>query len=303
MHKSTISSVADLSRHEMAGILELAAMEKQLFSEFSDAAKGMILGLLFFQPSTRNRLSFGSSFLRLGGNTVGFSSLEESRSGETAREGMEDLARVVSSFCDFAAMRTPDEAQFLDFANAAEVPVVSAGHGRLEHPTAGMTHLYMLTRLLGSLDGLRILAFDHSPTRTTNSIILALATWTRVHVDVVSSTAPSKWLVQRCEHLGTVLRHYPRFEEVEDSQTLKEYHAILFDFVGAAKGILDGEFRLTKETIKRFDPEVAVLHPLPRDERLAAEIDDLPNARYFEVVKHANYVRAAIFIKRLVQIS
>ena len=309
MNKATIGSVGDISRDEMQEIFELADTKKQLYRNYKNAASGIILGLLFFQPSTRNRLSFSSSFLRIGGNTVGFSNVEESRSGSSAKESMSDLARVVTSFCDLAVMRTGDAAQFQEFSEACDIPVISAGHGNIEHPTTGMTHLYTLTKLHSNLNGLRVLVFDHSPKRTTNSILLAISLWANVSIDVVSRTDLSQLIIKKCEAGGSKIRQFRTYDEVQQSINLKEYNVLLFDFVDQDEKISELKhhdsnkmFRLTKESIKSFDRDVMIFHPLPRDERIHVEIDELNNAKYFEVIKNANFVRSSIFLRRMLNI-
>lgn len=310
MTSQVIGSISDLSRKQIDAVFAYADMGPELFRQFADSAKGRILGSLFFQPSTRTALSFKSAFMRLGGNCVGFSDIEQSRSGSTAHERIPDAARVISKYCDCIILRTPDAKLFQDFASYCTVPIISAGHGHVEHPTSGLNNLFTMKQVIGYLDGLTILAVAQLPKRTIHSFLLAASLWTDITMYLVTppghelESSLEQTLRQRFKEL-TVFPSFQSFSKAIDLTTVDAIilEETLADYAPGAYFDRHRPFCLTKEVLERFRPDVFITHPLPRIRMLPEEIDDTPNSHYFTMAGNGPFTRAGLFIETVLKTS
>lgn len=298
-----IKSVLDFEKKEVEEIFELAALGPSLFSKYKNAGKGKILSTLFFQPSTRTVLSFKSAFLRLGGNTIGFSNIEESRSGKTHHESMKDAARVISHYCDAVVMRTQQAKDLEEFAEYTSVPLISAGHGQVEHPSSALNNIYTMQQYLGRQNGIRVLVATQFPKRTIHSFLKGLTFWNDIVVDII--TPPGYRLEPKIEELVrqgiAELNYYESFEEFSEKVDPKVIDAIMIEEVlkdfdeGMVYDRL-GYFCLNKKTLSHFRKGIFITHPLPRIKMLSPEIDDEAGAQYFNMTGNGPFIRAGIFL-------
>ena len=149
-------AINDLSSDQIIDIFKLAQLKGQLFNKYHNIFQEKILATLFFQPSTRTQLSSQSAFIKLGGQCIGFSDIEDSRSGSTYYESMEDLGKIIQSYCDLLVMRCNDAEQIQKLSQNCNIPVISAGHGNIEHPTQALIDMYTLWSINNRIHNLNI---------------------------------------------------------------------------------------------------------------------------------------------------
>jgi len=294
-----IIAIGDLSREDMRAILDQAAAFDQArqAGERLRLLDGSILATLFYEPSTRTRLSFESAMLRLGGHVV---SVAEARTSSSAAKGetLADTARTVSAYADVIVIRHPAVGSARELAEAAPVPVINAGDGTGEHPTQALLDLYTIERERGRLDGLRIgLVGDLKNGRTVHSLAQALAYW---QVSFVFVAPPplrmpediTAWLrargieveesgdlaaaAQTCDVLYVTRIQRERFEDPDEYVRLK------------------GSYIVDRALVEGARPGITIMHPLPRVDEIAPDVDPLPNAAYFRQVESGVVVRMAL---------
>lgn len=298
-----IKSILDFDKSEIEEIFKLADLGPTLFSKYNDIGRGKIAATLFFQPSTRTSLSFKSAFIRLGGNCIGFSNIEESRSGSSHLESMADTARVISHYCDVIVMRTPNAKDLDEFADYVSVPLISAGHGSVEHPTSAMNNIYTMQKYLGRRDGIHILIITQFPKRTIHSFLFGVSLWKDVIVDII--TPPGGRLYPDIENKVRIglsgLNYFDSFKDYLDRGNPSTVDAIMIeeslkDFYPETVYDRLGYFNLNKETLGYFRKGTFVSHPLPRIRMISPEIDDVPGVQYFEMTGNGPFIRAAVYL-------
>jgi len=292
----------DLSVEEVDALLDLADKIVADPGAFAHKCQGKKLATLFYEPSTRTRLSFESAMLSLGGSVLGFSSADASSASKG--ESVSDTARVVSCYADIIAMRHPKEGAATVAAAKATVPVINAGDGGHHHPTQTLTDLLTIRQLKGRLDHLTIgLCGDLKFGRTVHSLIKAMCRYEGVRFLLVSppelrvpdyirdDLVSGGFAFTEAEGLEEVIGEMDvlymtrvqreRFFNEEDYIRLRDSY------------ILDaGKMKLARE-------DMIVLHPLPRVNEIAVEVDDDPRACYFKQVLFGKYVRMALIMKLL----
>lgn len=306
MPNRIISSILDLTREEINDIFMYAAAGTGLFHRFRTKAQGSILGSLFFQPSTRTALSFKSAFIRLGGSCIGFSDIEESRAGISANESVADTAQIVSKYCDCIILRTTDPSIFEEFAEYSTVPIISAGHGQVEHPTQALLDLFTIHQVLGRVDALNVLVIAQLPKRTMHSFVLGTTLWRDVIVHLITPPghAPEEGITKALAGPPRRLHTWESFNEFADHIDLETIDVINIeetraDFEPLAHFTRQEPFVLTADVLRRFRRDVFITHPLPRFCSLPRFIDETPNAQYFQVAANGPFVRAALFLRLL----
>ena len=294
MPKRDLISPDDLSPDELTAILDLAAeMERDAPG---DLCAGKILATLFYEPSTRTRLSFESAMLRLGGRTLGFADAQTSSvaKGET----IADTARIVQAYADIIVMRHPIEGAAKVAADYASVPVINAGDGGHMHPTQTILDLYTLKKLKGTLEGLVVgLCGDLKYGRTVHSLAPVLA---RLGAKLYCIAPPELAMPEEClreaRAAGAVLGETPDLDAVighldalyatrvqkERFPSSEEYERV------------KGTYVVTAALLSRAKPDMLVLHPLPRVDEIAYEVDDDPRAAYFRQAANGVPVRMAL---------
>lgn len=287
---------------EIQDVLDLAeriATNPEMYSHVADGKK---LATLFYEPSTRTRLSFEAAMLSLGGKTLGFSSAEQSSA--TKGETVADTIRVVGCYADIVAMRHPKEGAPLLASMYAKVPVINAGDGGHNHPTQTMIDLMTIRSRKGKLDHLKIgFCGDLKFGRTVHSLTKALMRYEGNEFWFISPEElriPEylEKMLQRqnisyheCDNLENVL---PELDVLYMTRVQKERFFNEEDYVR-----LKDRYILTEEKLSLAKKDMPVLHPLPRVNEIACEVDNDPRAAYFEQVQNGLYVRMALIIALL----
>ncbi|MBQ4496207.1 MAG: aspartate carbamoyltransferase [Spirochaetaceae bacterium] len=292
---------ADLTVEEMEEIFSLA--EKIIVdpSAFSEVCHGKILATLFFEPSTRTRLSFESAMLRLGGKTLGFA--EASSSSATKGESLADTIRVVSSYTDIIAMRNPKEGAAVLASKYSSVPIINAGDGGHHHPTQTLTDLLTIRAYKGGFSGLTIgVCGDLKFGRTVHSLAKAMSRYPDNKFVLISPKElqiPEYITEQVFKKSGVEFVEEERLENViGDLDVLYMTRVQKERFFNEQDYIrLKDSYILDKQKMKNAKPSMIVLHPLPRVNEISPEVDDDPRAAYFKQVKYGMFVRMALMAK------
>ncbi len=293
----------DFSVEETEELLLLAEDIAKDRSRYSEICHGKKLATLFYEPSTRTRLSFEAAMLNLGGNVLGFASGGDSSASKG--ESVADTIRVVSCYADIVAMRHPKEGAALVAATHATVPVINAGDGGHQHPTQTLTDLLTIHSLKGHLDNLTIgLCGDLKFGRTVHSLISALGRYPGIKFILIS---PEELKVPSYIRKEVLQKNGIEFKETEDLESVMPELDILYmtrvqrerffneeDYIRLKdKYILD----MNKMALARED--MLVLHPLPRVNEISVEVDSDPRAVYFKQAQFGVYVRMALILKLL----
>lgn len=292
----------DLSSQEVNEILNLAGKIMDNPQEYAHKCDGKKLATLFFEPSTRTRLSFEAAMLELGGSVLGFSSANSSSAAKG--ESVSDTVRTVSCYADIIAMRHPKEGSAKVASLKAEVPVINAGDGGHQHPTQTLTDLLTIRSLKGSLDNLTIgLCGDLMFGRTVHSLIRAMLRRTNIRFVLISPNelrAPDYIIEEIKAH---------NFEYVEEERlenVIGELDILYMTRVQKERFFNEEEYIrlrdsyiLNKEKMELAKSDMIVMHPLPRVNEIAVEVDDDPRACYFKQVRFGKYVREALILKLL----
>jgi aspartate carbamoyltransferase catalytic subunit len=290
-----IISIRDFSREEIDYVLEIAEAMEPLALNGSDMLRGKILATLFFEPSTRTRLSFEAAMHKLGGSTIGFAEAEIAsvRKGEN----LADTVRTVENYADVIALRHPLEGAARLAAEFAKVPVINGGSGAEEHPTQALLDLYTIMKEKGEIDGLKIaLVGDLRYGRTVHSLAYALSNY-NVELYLVSPES----LRMRREVLEAI-REKIQVKEETSLEKIVPLVDVLYvtriqkeRFPDPAEYMkVKGSYRISLETLSKAKKDLTVLHPLPRADEIASEVDGTPHARYFQQVWNGMVTRMAL---------
>jgi aspartate carbamoyltransferase catalytic subunit len=290
-----IISLKDFSREEIDYVLEVARSMEPVAKSGSDMLQGKILATLFFEPSTRTRLSFESAMHRLGGSAIGFAEAEIA--SVKKGENLADTMRVVESYADVIVVRHPLEGAARLAAEFAEVPVINAGSGAEEHPTQALLDLYTMVKEKGRIDGLNVaLVGDLRYGRTVHSLAYALSLY-NVKLSLVS---PDVLRMQR-EVLDAIKEKIKVVEKrsledvVGDVDVLYVTRIQKERFPEAAEyAKVKGSYRVDLGLLSRAKGDAIVLHPLPRVDEIASEVDGTVHARYFQQVWNGIVTRMAL---------
>lgn len=293
----------DFSAEEIGRLLDLADSIAASPKSYFGVCTGMKLATLFYEPSTRTRLSFETAMLNLGGQTLGFATADSSSAAKG--ESVADTIRVISGYADICAIRHPKEGAPLRASHFASIPVINAGDGGHQHPTQTLTDLMTIRRRKGSFSGLTIgLCGDLKFGRTVHSLIRSLSRYEGLRFILIS---PEELKTPRYVLEESLIPNHIPFEEVtslEDSmpdldilymtRVQKERFFNEEDYVR-----LKDSYILTAEKMKLAKPDMAVLHPLPRVNEIALDVDNDPRAAYFEQAQNGVYVRMALIMTLL----
>lgn len=293
----------DLSLEELDNIFELANQIIENPREYQDLCKGKILATLFYEPSTRTRLSFETAMLRLGGQVIGFS--DAKASSVSKGESIRDTIQTVSCYADIIAMRHPLEGAAKLASMFSEVPVINAGDGGHQHPTQTLTDLLTIKSIQGNLSGNTIaLCGDLKHGRTVHSLIKALSRYSDnkfilispkelrlpdyIKEDVLEANNTEYIEIDKLEEgiKNTDILYMTRIQE-ERFKSKEEYEKL--------KGI----YILDEEKMNLAKDDMIVLHPLPRVNEISYEVDNDSRAKYFVQAKMGMYVRMALIAKLL----
>ncbi len=290
-------SIHDLTREDIDLILKTAAEMERLTGQWGRLLQGRIMACLFFEPSTRTRLSFESAMLRLGGNVLGFADVSVSSAGGKG-ETLADTVRTVEQYADVIVIRHPLDGSARVAAEFATVPVINAGSGAEEHPTQALLDLYSIWKLKGRIDGLTIsLCGDLKYGRTVHSLGIALSRYdVRIRLASPPTLRMKPTIVQDMEQAGIeVTQTDSLIEAVTDVDVvyMTRIQKERFPDITEYDKIKD-KFRITMSEVKRMRDDTIILHPLPRVGEIDPEVDPTPNAKYFEQVYNGVITRMAI---------
>ena len=299
-------SLIDILELSTTEIDEMIAVAEDIIADpakYADACKGKILGTLFFEPSTRTRLSFTSAMMSLGGNVLGFS--EATSSSASKGESVADTVRMVSAYSDIIAMRHPKEGAPFVAAKAASVPIINAGDGGHFHPTQTLTDLLTIKRKKGSLNNLTVgLCGDLKFGRTVHSLIAAMSRYTGIKFVLISPEELKLPGYVKYEFLGDGKVQY---EETADLEAAMPNLDILYmtriqqeRFASHDEYLrLKDSYILTIDKLDNAKPDLCIMHPLPRVNEISVAVDDDERACYFDQVLNGKYMRMALILKLL----
>ena len=295
----SVIDILDLSCEEIAELIRTACDITENPWKYSEMCHGKKLATLFFEPSTRTRLSFEAAMLELGGSVLGFSAAASSSASKG--ESVADTARVMSAYCDIIAMRHPKEGAPFVASRSATVPVINGGDGGHCHPTQTLADLLTIHREKGGFDNLTIgFCGDLKFGRTVHSLISALARYNNVKVILISpeelkvpnyikketdftyeETTSLEEAMPKLDVLYMTRIQKERFETEEEYDRLKD------------------SYILTPEKLESAKPDMCILHPLPRVNEISVTVDSDPRACYFKQVENGKYMRMALILKLL----
>lgn len=290
-----IISIKDFSREEINHIFKVAKSMEPLATKSSTMLRGKILATLFFEASTRTRLSFESAMHKLGGSTIGFAEAEIA--SVKKGENLADTIRTVENYADVIALRHPLEGAARLAAEFAKVPILNGGSGAEEHPTQALLDLYTMNKEKGKIDGLKV-AFvgDLRYGRTVHSLAYALSLY-----DIELYLISPETLRMRREVLQTIKEKIPVVEKTNLEKIIPLVDVLYVtriqkerfpDPVEYAK--VKGSYKIDLQTLSEAKKDLTILHPLPRVDEIAPEVDNSPFARYFQQVWNGVVVRMAL---------
>ncbi|MCL1970983.1 MAG: aspartate carbamoyltransferase [Candidatus Bathyarchaeota archaeon] len=291
----SIISIRDFTREEINHVLNVSQTMEAVADVGTNVLKGKILATLFFEPSTRTRLSFEAAMQKLGGSTIGFNDADTSstKKGET----FVDTIRTVENYADVIALRHNLEGAAVVAKEYSKVPIINSGTGAQEHPTQALIDLYTIQKEKHQIDNLKIAIIgDLRYGRTVHSLARALTNY-NVELFLISPEAlriqenilkeiKTKISVTEKQNLEEIL---PKIDVLYVTRIQRERFP---DPAEYAK--LKGTYRIDKKMLKTAKKDMIILHPLPRVDEIAPEIDQTPHARYFQQVKNGLHVRMAI---------
>ena len=298
-----VMSPLDFSVEELDKLLTLANDIEKNPEKYAHACDGKKLATLFYEPSTRTRLSFEAAMMNLGGNVLGFSSADSSSAAKG--ESVADTIRVTSCYADICAMRHPKEGAPLVASMASSIPVINAGDGGHQHPTQTLTDLLTIRSLKGRLDNLTIgLCGDLKFGRTVHSLISALIRYPGIRFVLIS---PEELRVPSYIREDVLTRHNIEFEEVERLEDALPKLDILYMTRVQKERFFNEEdyvrmkdfYILDRQKMELAKEDMYILHPLPRVNEIAVEVDDDPRAAYFKQAQYGVYVRMALILTLL----
>ena len=299
----SVIDILDLSVEEIDSLISTASDIIDHPEKYAQVCHGKKLATLFFEPSTRTRLSFEAAMLDLGGNVMSVSS--GSSSSAAKGESVADTAKTVSCYADIIAMRHPKEGAPLVAAMNASIPVINAGDGGHNHPTQTLTDLLTISREKGRLTDLTVgFCGDLKFGRTVHSLISALSRYTGIKIVLISPEelkVPSYITEDVLERRGVdyeettdLVSALPRLDILYMTRVQRERFFNEEDYLR-----LKDSYILTPDKLKHAREDLSILHPLPRVNEIAVSIDDDPRACYFKQVYNGKIVRMALIMKLL----
>lgn len=296
-------SPMDLSVEEIDELLDLANHIENHKEQYAHICDGKKLATLFYEPSTRTRLSFETAMLSLGGNVVGFASADSSSAAKG--ESVSDTIRIISCYADICAMRHPKEGAPMVASTKSSIPVINAGDGGHQHPTQTLTDLLTIRTLKGRLGNMTVgLCGDLKFGRTVHSLIHALVRYTGVRFVLIS---PRELRVPDYIRMDVLEENHIPYEEVENLEDAMAKLDVLYMTRVQKERFFNEEeyirmkdcYILDKAKMALAGPDMLVLHPLPRVNEISVEVDDDPRAAYFRQVQYGVYARMALILTLL----
>lgn len=299
----SVIDILDLTTQEIDQLLDVANDIIAHPDQYSERCRGKKLATLFFEPSTRTRLSFEAAMYELGGNVLGFS--EAQSSSASKGESVSDTVKVVSCYADIIAMRHPKEGAPRVAAQRASVPIINAGDGGHNHPTQTLADLLTIYREKGTFTGLNIgLCGDLKFGRTVHSLINAMSRYSGIRFTLIS---PEELKIPDYVKHDVMDRQGIPYVETRDLQEVMPQLDILYmtrvqreRFFNEADYIrLKDSYVLTPQKLEHAKSDLCIMHPLPRVNEISVSVDDDPRACYFKQVLYGKYMRMALILKLL----
>lgn len=296
-------NILDLSTEEIDDLIKTANDIMENPELYSDSCRGKILGTLFFEPSTRTRLSFCSAMMGLGGNVLGFS--QATSSSVAKGETVSDTIRMVSAYSDVIVMRHPKEGAPIVASNVATVPVINAGDGGHFHPTQTLTDLLTIKKKKGRFENLIVgICGDLKYGRTVHSLISALARYEGVKFILISPDELRLPDYVKDEYLFTGGCEYAETDNLEsaipslDILYMTRIQAERFESQEEYERLKDS-YILTADKLITAKEDLSIMHPLPRVNEIDVDVDDDPRADYFDQALYGKYIRMALILMLL----
>ncbi len=300
----SVISILDLSVEEIDGLLNVADDIIANPVKYSEVCRGKKLATLFFEPSTRTRLSFEAAMYELGGHVLGFS--DAGSSSATKGESVADTTKMVNCYADIIAMRHPKEGAPLVASMHSKIPVINAGDGGHNHPTQTLTDLLTIRRKKGKLDNFTIgFCGDLKFGRTVHSLIQALSRYENVKIVLIS---PDELKLPSYVKKDVLQKNGIEYVQTTDLESVLPDLDVLYmtrvqkeRFLSEEEYIrLRDSYILTREKlVKNAKDDLAILHPLPRVNEISVDVDDDPRACYFEQALNGKFVRMALIMELL----
>ena len=295
--------IKDLSVEEIDRMIEVAKDIIANKEKYSHKCDGKILATLFFEPSTRTRLSFESAMLNLGGNVLGFS--EASSSSVSKGETVADTTRVVGVYSDIIAMRHPKEGAPLVASEKSTVPIINAGDGGHNHPTQTLTDLLTIKCEKGRLDNLTIgLCGDLKFGRTVHSLITAMSRYKNIKFVLIS---PKELEIPEYVKKDVLEKNNIEYVETKDIEEYMDQLDVLYMTRVQKERFFNEEdyirlkdyYILNKEKLEKAKQDLCIMHPLPRVNEISTDVDEDPRACYFKQAEYGKFIRMALILKLL----
>ena len=295
--------ILDFTTEEIDSLIEVAGDIIDNPDKYRDVCHGKILGTLFFEPSTRTRLSFTSAMMSLGGQVLGF---DNAASSSTAKgETVQDTIRMVSAYSDIIAMRHPKEGAPIVASKVSSVPIINAGDGGHFHPTQTLTDLLTIHKKKGRFDNLVIgICGDLKYGRTVHSLIAAMSRYKNVSFVLISPEELRIPDYVKDDHLFTGGCEYVETENLEsaipslDILYMTRIQAERFESREEYERLKDS-YELTKAKLAMAKDDLSIMHPLPRVTEINVDVDDDPRADYFDQAMYGRYIRMALILMLL----
>ena len=293
----------DFTQQEISTLLDLADRIHDDPAAYQEVARHKKLATLFYEPSTRTRLSFEAAMLNLGGHVLGFPS--ENVSSASKGESVADTIRVVSCYADIVAMRHPKEGAPLRASRYSRIPVINAGDGGHQHPTQTLTDLMTIRRRMGRLDDLTIgLCGDLKFGRTVHSLVAAMSRYTGIRFVLISPEELKLPRYVKEQYIKN--KNIPYIQSTSLDEVMPELDILYMTRVQRERFFneedylrLKDSYILTPEKLKNAKPDLRILHPLPRVNEISVAVDEDPRACYFKQVQYGKYIRMALILKLL----
>ena len=299
----SLIDIMELSTDEIEGLINTALDIIDKPEKYNECCRHRKLATLFFEPSTRSRLSFEAAMYELGGNVLGFS--EAASSSASKGESVADTVRVVSCYADIIAMRHPKEGAPLVAARNATVPIINAGDGGHNHPTQTLADLLTIRREKGGFEGLTVgLCGDLKFGRTVHSLILAMSRYKGVKFVLISpeELRVPRYIISEVLERGGI----PYVETTSLDEAMPKLDILYMTRVQKERFFNEADYMrlkdsyiLTPEKLRGARSDMSVLHPLPRVNEISVAVDDDPRACYFKQVLCGKYMRMALILKLL----
>ncbi len=299
----SLIDIMELSTEEIDGLINTALDIIDKPEKYNECCRHRKLATLFFEPSTRTRLSFEAAMYELGGNVLGFS--EAASSSASKGESVADTVRVVSCYADIIAMRHPKEGAPLVAARNATVPIINAGDGGHNHPTQTLADLLTIRREKGGFEGLTVgLCGDLKFGRTVHSLILAMSRYKGVKFVLISpeELRVPRYIISEVLERGGI----PYVETTSLDEAMPKLDILYMTRVQKERFFNEADYMrlkdsyiLTPEKLRGARSDMSVLHPLPRVNEISVAVDDDPRACYFKQVLCGKYMRMALILKLL----